>query len=305
MSGLISTAIHPRLLQAGVNEVWGLAYNQYPTQYTDLFEQLTSDKAYEEDVAYSAFGLAQLKGQGQPYANDSEAQGAITRYNHLSYALGFMVTQEEIEDNLYMKLASSRAKSNAFSMNQTIENVAAGIYNGAFSSTFYTTGDGQPLLSASHPNITGGTYSNLLSPGADLSELALEDLTIQIMAATNDRGLQISLKPRSLHVSRNEWFEACRILMSVQQSNTADNNINVLNATGTFPGGAKVNQYFTNPSAWFIRTDCPDGMKMFWRKKVTFGTDNDFETMVQKNASHMRFSVGCTDPRSIYGSQGA
>ena len=197
-----------------------------------------------------------------------------------------------------------RSKANAFSINQTVENVAAFLYNNAFSTTYYTTADNAALISTSHVNATGGTYSNALSPAADLSEAALEDLTIQIMGTQNDRGLLINIMPESLHIPRQEYYNANRILKSVLQSNTANNNINVLKAVNAFPKGIKLNHYFTAPHAWFIRTNCPNGMQMFWRDRPMFDQDNDFDTKNAKAATYMRFSVGASDPRGIFGSNG-
>ena len=302
--GVINTGSHPKLLWPGVYTTWGQIYNEHAKEYGDLYEEMNSEKAYETGVQVTGFGLAPVKGEGQSVSYDSEVQGIITNYMHIAYALGFIVTKEELEDNLYKEVATRRAKANAFSMTQTIENVAAFLYNNAFVSTYFTTGDGQPLISASHVQATGGTYSNALTPGADLSEAALEDLSIQIMGTTTDRGLLINVMPMSLHVPRQEWYNANRILKSVLQSNTASNNINVLKATNAFPRGIKMNHYFTAPHAWFVRTNVPDGMTMFWRTKPEFDKDNDFDTKNAKAASYMRFSVGCTDPRGIAGSNG-
>ena len=304
MAGIINTGTHPKLLWPGVHAIWGQVYNEHQTEYTDLYSVEDSDKAYEQDVQVTGFGIAPVKGQGQPVSYDSETQGMVTTYQHIAYALGYIVTYEELRDNLYEEVSMRRAKSNAFSMNQTIENVCAFLYNNAFSSTYFTTADGQPLLSTAHVNATGGTYSNSLSPAADLSEAAIEDLTIQIMGTQNDRGLLINIMPTTLHVPRQEWYNANRIMKSVLQSNTANNNINVLKATNAFPGGIKMNHYFTAPHAWFVRTNCPSGMTMFWRDRPMFDQDNDFDTKNAKAATYMRFSVGCTDPRNIFGSNG-
>jgi len=302
--GVITTGSHPKLLWPGVYTTWGQVYNEHAKEYVDLYDEQTSEKAYETAVQVTGFGLAPVKGEGAPVTYDSEAQGILSNYVHIAYALGFIVTKEELEDNLYKEVATRRAKANAFSMSQTIENVAAFLYNNAFTSTYYTTGDGAPLISASHVQSTGGTYSNALTPSADLSEAALEDLSIQIMGVTTDRGLLINVMPRSLHISRQEWYNANRIMKSVLQSNTASNNINVLKATNAFPGGIKLNHYFTQPNAWFVRTNAPEGMTMFWRTRPEFDKDNDFDTKNAKAASYMRFSVGCTDPRGIFGSNG-
>ena len=304
MAGVINTGSHPKLLWPGIHAIWGQVYAEHAKEYGDLYTELDSDKAYEQDVEVTGFGLAPVKAQGAPVQYDSEFQGFVTTYSHVAYALGYIVTYEELRDNLYEEVSMRRAKANAFSINQTIENVAAFLYNNAFSTTYYTTADGAALVSTSHLNASGGTWSNALSPAADLSEAALEDLTIQIMGTQNDRGLLINIMPESLHIPRQEWYNANRILKSVLQSNTANNNINVLKATNAFPKGIKLNHYFTAPHAWFIRTNCPNGMQMFWRDRPSLEQDNDFDTKNAKAATYMRFSVGASDPRGIFASNG-
>lgn len=304
VAGVITTGSHPKALWPGVHEFWGQIYDAHQAEYTDLYEIEDSDMAYEQDVQITPFGLAPIKVQGGSVSYDSEVQGPVTTYQHIAYALGYIVTFEELRDNLYEVVSRRRAQANAFSIQQTIENVAAFLYNNAFVTTYFTTADGVALVDTAHTNTTGGTYSNELSPGADLSEAALEDLLIQIMGFQNDRGLLISIMAESLHIPRQEWFNANRILKSVLQSDTANNNINVLKATNAFPKGLKMNHYFTSSSAWFIRTNCPNGMRMFWRDRPAFDQDNDFDTKNAKAATYMRFSVGATDPRGIAGSNG-
>lgn len=302
MAGVINTGSHPKLLWPGIHATWGQMYAQHEKEYVDLYDVKGSQKAYEQDVQITGFGLAPIKGQGAAITYDSEMQGWVTTYAHIAYALGYIVTHEELEDNLYKEVSTRRAQANAFSMNQTVENVAAFLYNNAFSTTYYTTPDGQALISSAHVNPSGGTFSNALTPGADLSEAALEDMCIQIMNTTQDRGLKVAIMPQSLHIATSEWFNANRILKSVLQAHTGNNAINVLKATNAFPKGIKMNHYFTNPNAWFVRTNCPNGMTFFWRSRPNFAQDNDFDTKNAKAASYMRFSVGCTDPRSIFGS---
>ena len=305
MPGVINTGSHPKLLWPGIREIWGQTYDQHPTEYTDLYDVRNSTRAYEQDVQVTGFGLAPVKTQGGPVSYDSETQGWITTYAHIAYALGYIVTKEELEDNLYKEVSQRRAKANAWSCSQTVENVAAFLYNNAFNTTYYTTPDGVALISTAHVNATGGTFSNRLTTPADLSEVSLEDMSIQIMAATEDRGLRTAVMPRSLHIHPSEWYNANRILESVLQNNTNLNAVNVLKMTNAYPEGIKMNHYFTDPDAWFIRTNVPNGMTFFWRNKPQFDQDNDFDTKNAKAATYMRFSVGCTDPRSIYGSPGA
>ena len=304
MAGVINTGTHPKLLWPGIHTVWGQVYDAHPTEYTDLYDVQNSTKAYEQDVEVTGFGLATVKGQGAPVQFDSEQQGWVSTYTHVAYGLGYIVTKEELDDNQYKEVATRRAKANAFSTNQTVETVAAFLWNNAFSTTYFAMPDGQALISNAHVNATGGTFSNALTPAADLSEAALEDINIQIMQMTSDRGLKISGMPESLHIAPNEWFNANRILKSVLQSDTANNNINVLKAVNAFPKGIKLNHYLTAPSAWFVRTNVPNGMTFFWRTKPQFEQDNDFDTKNAKAACYMRFSLGCTDPRGIYGSNG-
>lgn len=302
--GIITTGSHPKALWPGVHAFWGQIYNAHETEYTDLYDVLSSTRAYEEDVQITGFGLAPVKPEGASLSYDSEVQGVISRYTHIAYALGYKVTYEELQDNLYEQISMRRSQANAFSINQTIENVAAAVYNDAFTGNVFLHADGQVLCSTGHLNTTGGTYSNALSPAADLSEAALEDMCIQIMGVQTDRGLLVNVLPSSLHISRQEWFNANRILKSILQPDTASNNINVLKATNAFPGGCKLNHYFTSAHAWFVRTNCPNGMQFFWRQRPEFDQDNDFDTKNAKAATYMRFSMGDTDPRGIFGSNG-
>jgi hypothetical protein len=299
-----NTGSHPKLLWPGVKEIWGQLYEAYAREYTDLYDVHTSDKAYEQGVQVTGYGIAPIKNQGAPVTYDSEIQGPVNTYTHIPYALGYIVTYEELRDNQYKEVSQRRVEANAFSINQTVETVAAFLYNNAFATTYFATGDGAALISASHVNATGGTYSNALTPAADLSEAALEDLCIQIMGVQTDRGLLFQCMPESLHVSRHDWFAANRILKSTMQPDVTSNNINVLKSTNAFPKGIKLNHFFTNAGPWFIRTNCPNGMRMYWRDKPSFDQDNDFDTKNAKAATYMRFSVGATDPRGIFGSNG-
>lgn len=302
--GVINTGTHPKLLWPGVRAIWGQIYAEHAKEYPDLYEVLESDQAYEEDVQVTGFGLPVIKPEGASGTYDYETQGIISRYTHIAYSLGYIVTEEELEDNKYEKVSMDRAKANAFSINQGIENVTAFLYNNAFVSTYFTTGDGVALCSNAHVNATGGTYSNILSPGADLSEAALEDISIQIMGVQTDRGLNVNVMPQSLHIAKQEWFNANRIMGSVLQSDTSSNNINVLKATNAFPAGIKMNHYFTSSHAWFVRTNAMKGMTMFWRRHPDLKMDNDFDTRNAKSLCTLRYSVGCTDPRGIFGSNG-
>lgn len=302
--GVIVTGSHPKLLWPGVKAVWGQTYNEHAEEYPDLYDVETSSQAWEEDVQVTPFGLAQFKAENATGYYDSETQGPVSRYTHLAYFLGYKVSYEEYSDNLYEVVSTRRAKANAFSMYQTVENVAVVPYNDAFTGAFYVGADGVSLVSTAHPNTTGGTYSNRLTPDADLSEASLEDLCIMIMGAQNDRGLLINLMPLSLHIPRQEWFNANRILKSVLQSGNNNNDPNVLRMTNAFPKGIKLNHYFTASHPFYVRTNCMEGMKFYWRERPSFAQDNDFDTMNLKARSYMRLSVGNTDPRAIFASNG-
>jgi len=303
MAGVIMTSNHPKALWPGVKAWWGRMYNEHAVEYTDLVDTETSDKAYEEDVQIVGMGLVPVKAQGAPVSYESEIQGPVTRYTHVAYAMGYIVTHEELQDNLYMEVSKTRAGALAFAFRQTKERVVSNIYNRAFNSAF-VGGDGVQLISTAHANTSGGTWSNRLAIDADLSEASLEDLLIQIMQATDDKGNLINLMPRSLHVAPANWFNANRILKSVYQTGTANNDINVVKATNALPMGIKVNHYFTAPQAWFVRTNAQNGMKMYTREGISFTQDNDFDTMNAKSKGYERYSVGWTDPRAIYGSDG-
>ena len=278
MSGIITTGNHPKAVWPGVYDFWGLKYNEHPLEVFDLFDHKTSTKAYEELVQSTSFGLAPVKSQGGGVSYDTHQQGFITRATHLVYGLGYIVTREEIEDNLYEDVSMRRAESLAFSMRQTQETIGALVYDRAFNAS-YTFGDGKELCATDHPNSTGGTWSNELAVAAALAETSIEDLLTQIMGAVNDRGLKISLQGQSLHVPRQLWFEANRILKSILQNDTANNATNVLKATNALPGGIKVNHYFSDSNNWFIRTNVPSsGMCYFDRRPTDFTRDNDFNT---------------------------
>lgn len=301
---VIQSGAHPKALWPGVKAWFGMKYNEYPLECMDLFDWETSSQAYEEDVETTGFGLAPIKAQGAGLVYDSHSQGAIARYTHAAYALGYIVTKEEIADNLYQNKSFSRSEALAFSMRQTRENVAANVYN-RMTTSGYTGGDGVVLASASHPDVIGGTQSNIAATSADLSEVALEDLLIQIAGATNSRGLKISLMGQKLIVPRGVMFEAARILNSTLQSGTANNDINALKSMGMLPGGYVVNHYLTDSDAWFIRTNAPRGLIGYNRQAVEFDTDNDFDTKNARASAYERYSVGWTDWRGLYANPGA
>lgn len=302
MATVITTGAHPKALWPGIHAWWGRMYNEHTEEYPELFEKETSDKAYEEDVEITGFGLAPVKNEGTAIMYDTETQGSVSRYTHVAYALGYIVTYEELRDDLYEAVSKRRAQALAFSMRQTKENIAANVYNRAFNSS-YLGGDGTTLISTAHPTISGN-QSNQLTSAADLSEASIEDMVIQIMQTTNNRGLKISNLPQSLHVPTQTWFEANRILKSVLQNDTANNAVNVLRATNALPKGIKVNHYFTSATAWFIRTNIPRGLQYFEREAISFDQDNDFDTKNAKAACYERYSFYWTDFRQLFGTPG-
>ncbi len=300
--GVMTTGNFPKLLWPGMNAIWGQSYKDWPKKFEEMFEINTSDMNYEEDAEVPGYGLAPVKPQGSSITYDQTQQQTISRYQHVAYALGFIVTHEEMKDNLYEKKGFDGTKALSRSMRHTVENVAANVYNRGFNSSF-TGGDGVCLFSASHPTMSGN-QSNLLT-SADLSEAALEDAVIQIMNAVDARNLKISLMPRSLHIATANVFEAERILKSILTPDTANNAVNAIRSMGMFPEGAKVNPYLSDADAYFIRTDIDKGMRFFWREEPDFAQDGDFDTSNLKYKAYQRFSAGWTDFRGAYGNPGA
>jgi len=300
---VISTGSHPKALWPGIFAWWGRTYNSHGEQCKDLFDSKTSQKAYEELVEATGFGIAPSKDEGGSTTFVTEQQGTVTRATHGAFSLGYVVTREELDDNLYEVVSKRRTEALAFSMSTTKETVAANVYNRAFNSA-YTFGDGKEILATNHPSLSGD-QSNELSTAADLSEASLEDLLIQVMNVKNSKGLRIALKPESLHVAPNEWFNANRILTSTLQSDTANNDVNVLRNTGAIPKGIIVNNYFSDTDAWFVRTDAPSGLCLFDRVATEFTQDNDFATDNALAKAYMRFSLTIGDWRALFGSAGA
>ena len=300
---VITSSSFAKLLWPGINALYGKAYNDYPEEWKSLgFETNKSSKAYEEDVGLSSFGLATVKAEGQSISYDSERQGFTTRYNHVVYALGFMITREIYEDDQYDIVGKKKANALARSMKQTKEIVAANIFNRATTSG-YTGGDGVVLLSASHPNVAGGTWSNMPSTAADLSEASLEQAVIDIAAFRDDRGLLIAAKPKKLVIAPANMFEAKRILGSDGRVGTDNNDLNAIKTMGII-GDVTVNHYLTDSDQWTIVTDVADGLKYFERRGDQFEMDNDFDTENAKYKATARYSFGWSDPRCVYGSVG-
>ena len=302
--GTINSSNFAKSLWPGINKWYGDAYAEHATQHTDLFDKYSSRKAFEDDVSTSYFGLAPIKGEGSGVSYDTASQGFTSRYQHVVYALGFVITREMKEDDLYDVIGSRNSRSLAMSMNQTKETIAANVYNNGFDSN-YTGGDGVEMLSTAHVNVAGGTYANKLTTDADLSEAALEQACIDLMNHTNDRGLLVNIMAKQSILPVELIFEAERILGSVARVGTADNDLNALKSMGKFQNGVVYNNYLTDADAWFIRTTAPDGMKHFERRADDFALDNDFDTDNAKFKASGRYSFGWSDPRGIFGSQGA
>lgn len=299
----INTGSLARALKPGVNAWFGLAYNEFPEQWSQIFDKYQSEMNFEEDTNVNGFRLASVKPEGNAISYDSMQQGWTSRYQHVTYALGYIITREAIEDNLYMKLAQQRTNAMAMSMRQTKENVAANVLNRAFNGS-YLGADGLSLCSASHLKSKGGTTSNVPSVAADLSESSLEQALIDIGGYENDAGLRIDAKGMKLIIPRQLQFEAERILKSSLQNDSANNALNALRNMSCLPGGVVMNNYLSSASAWFIKTNVPEGLKLFQRRALEVQDDSDFDTENLKFKSSERYSVGWSDFRGIYGVNG-
>jgi len=301
---MINTGAISKALRPGVNSWFGLAYNQYPEEYKQIFDTMMSSMNFEEDVNVNGFGLATVKPEGMALSYDSMQQGFLKRYVHVTYALGYVISREAIEDNLYIKLAQQRSEALARSMKQTKENVAANILNRAFNSS-YTGADALELCSTAHLLSKGGTFSNKIATAADLSEASLEQALIDISGFVDDANLRMSARGMKLIIPRQLQFEAQRILKNMDRPGTAERDINAMVSLGMLPGGIVMNHYLTDTDAFFIKTDVAEGLKHFSRRALEIKDDSDFDTENVKFKASERFSFGWTDPRGIYGSPGA
>lgn len=299
---VITRSAHPSALWPGIKAWFGNNYASLPAEWSSIFEKGTSDKAYEEVVEATGFGLAPVKSEGAAIQYDSDGEGYKSRFTHVVYALGYQVTREELEDNKYKEVSERRSRALAFSMRTTAEIVHANILNRAFS-TSYVIGDGAAMLSAAHPTASGN-QSNLLT-AADLSEASLEDGLKAVMQVKNARGLNIAVRAEQLIIPTAEAFNAERILKSQLRSGTPNNDINAVRSMGLLPKGVNINHYLTDADAWFLQTDVPEGLQSLWRREVALEKDSDFETENAKAKASMRFSAGIGDWRAIFGSAGA
>lgn len=302
--GVITRSNHPDALWPGVKAWYGKQYDKWPSIWSQLFDDMDSDKAYEKLIEATGFGLAKVKGEGASIQYDSDFEGAVTTLYHVVWGLGYIVTREEIEDDLYAAVSKTRGASLAFSMKTTVEIVHANIFNNGFTNSApFLGGDGQPLFSAAHPT-NSGAQSNLLT-AADFSETALEDGLKQIMQTKNARGLNINPRVELLAVSTNDVFNAERVTGSPLRTGTANNDINATRAMGVLPKGVVANPYFTDLDAWFLKTNVPSGLVSLWRRRLgDLEKDNDFDTENAKAKSTVRFACGWGDWRSTFGNPG-
>lgn len=286
-------------LVPGLNEIFGLSYKSVTGEYKPLFDIETSNRAFEEEVLMTQFGTAPEKTEGAAVEYDTAQEGYTSRYEHKTIALAFGITEEAMEDNLYDTWSKIRANALGRAMANTKEVFGANVYNNGFS-TSYPGGDGQPLFSASHPTMAAGTQSNLAA--VDISETALENAKTNIWLLKDDRGILVGAMPRSLHIPPQLEFVTKRILGSDGRVGTADNDLNALKALGYFSGGGVINRRFTDPGAWFIRTDVPNGLKHFVRVRPSTAMQGDFDTGNMRYKSRERYSFGWSDWRAAYGS---
>ena len=299
----ISRAQLLKELLPGLNALFGLEYKTYGEEHKEIYETETSERSFEEETKLSGFSAAPVKAEGAAIAYDNAQEAWTARYNHETIALGFSITEEAVEDNLYDSLSKRYTKALARAMAYTKQVKAASVLNNGFSSS-YTGGDGQPLFSASHPLVTGGVNSNRLT-ASDLNETSLEAAVIQIAGWTDERGLLIAAKPNKLIVPPALMFTAKRLLDTELRVATADNDINALKAMGSIPGGYTVNHFLTDTNAWFLTTDVPNGMKHFVRTPLQNSMDGDFDTGNVRYKSRERYSFGWSDPLGMFGSPGS
>jgi hypothetical protein len=300
----ISRAQLLKELLPGLNALFGLEYARYGEEHKEIYETETSERSFEEETKLSGFSAAPVKNEGSAIAYDNAQEAWTARYNHETIALGFSLTEEAIEDNLYDSLSARYTKGLARAMAYTKQVKAAAVLNNGFSS-LYTGGDGVSLFSSAHPLVAGGTNSNIPSTPADLNETSLENAVIQIAAWTDERGLLIAAKPKKLVVPSALQFTATRLLETELRVSTADNDINALKNNGSIPEGYTINHFLTDTNAWFLTTDVPNGMKHFVRTPLQNSMDGDFDTGNVRYKSRERYSFGWSDPLGMYGSAGA
>jgi hypothetical protein len=300
----ISRAQLLKELLPGLNALFGMEYARYGEEHKEIYETETSERSFEEETKLSGFSAAPVKNEGSAIAYDNAQEAWTARYNHETIALGFSLTEEAIEDNLYDSLSARYTKALARAMSYTKQVKAANVLNNGFSAS-YPGGDGKALFATDHPLVGGGVNSNEPATPADLNETSLEAAVIQIAAWTDERGLLIAAKPRKLVVPPQLQFVATRLLETSLRVGTNDNDINALKNNGSIPEGYTINHFLTDPNAWFLTTDVPNGMKHFVRTPMSTGMDGDFDTGNVRYKARERYSFGWSDPLGMYGSQGA
>jgi hypothetical protein len=302
----ISRAQLLKELLPGLNALFGLEYAKYGEEHKEIYETETSERSFEEETKLSGFAAAPVKNEGSAIAYDNAQEAWTARYTHETIAMGFSITEEAVEDNLYDSLSSRYTKALARGMAYTKQVKAAAVLNQGFTGSGNPTyGDGQVLFSTAHPLVSGGTNSNTPATAADLNETSLENAVIQIAAWTDERSLLIAAKPRKLIVPPSLMFVATRLLETELRVSTADNDINALKNNGSIPEGYTVNHYLTDTNAWFLCTDVPNGLKHFVRTPMSTGMDGDFDTGNVRYKARERYSFGVSDPLGIFGSPGA
>ena len=300
----ISRAQLLKELLPGLNALFGLEYARYGEEHKEIFETETSERSFEEETKLSGFSAAPVKNEGSAIAYDNAQEAFTARYNHETIALGFSLTEEAIEDNLYDSLSARYTKALARAMAYTKQTKAAAVLNNGFSST-YLGGDGVCLFSASHPTVSGGNNSNVPTTPADLNETSLEAAVIQIAGWVDERGLLIAAKPKKLIIPPSSMFIATRLLETELRTSTSDNDINALKNNGSIPEGYTVNHFLTDTDAWFLTTDVPNGLKHFVRAPLAQSMDGDFDTGNVRYKSRERYSFGWSDPLGMFASSGA
>jgi len=291
-------------LLPGLSALFGLEYTKYGEEHKEIYETETSERSFEEETKLSGFGQAPVKSEGAAISYDNAQEAFTARYTHETIALGFSITEEAVEDNLYDSLSARYTKALARGMAYTKQVKAASVLNNGFDSAF-TGGDGVELFSTAHPLVNGGTNSNEPATAADLNETSLEAAVIQIAAWTDERGLLIAAKPRKLIIPPNLMFVATRLLDTDLRVATADNDINAIKTNGAIPEGYSVNHYLTDTDAWFLTTDIPNGLKHFVRSPMNTSMDGDFDTGNVRYKARERYSFGFSDPLGMFGSPGA
>jgi len=299
----ISRAQLAKELEPGLNALFGLEYDRYDKEHTAIYEEESSDRAFEEEVMLAGFGTAPVKGEGSAITFDDAQETYTARYTMETIALAFSITEEAIEDNLYDRLASRYTRALARSMSQTKQVKAAAVLNNAFS-TSYPIGDGAALCSSSHPSLTGN-QRNLLSTAADLNETSLEQMLIDIAGLTDERGLKVAVRGMKLLIPKELQFIAERVLNSTLRAGTADNDINAMKAMGMLPEGATVNHFLTDTDAFFIKTDAPNGFKLFQRTPIRTAMEGDFDIGNMRFKARERYNFGVSDWRGVFGTPGA